>query len=199
MTEGTEDAVQQMDVCVAQIAIDERARADLQEAMATIAELGDTSTDEGLLRMLASAIAALRDDADAWTHASVTEASLMQPEEAEERFRQAAHVARSRFEDEVIRNFGGEVVRAAAPKLPPSDAPGRVVVTLVVAAARELLDAPVVTRESVHAVLGDIQLLHPDDFVAIEVIWSPADANDRMSLEGMTERYPELVELDARK
>jgi len=33
--------------------------------------------------------------------------------------------------------------------------------------------------------------------VALEVIWSPSVDTDRMSLDAMTARYPELTALDA--
>ena len=67
----------------------------------------------------------------------------------------------------------------------------------MVAARRELKDAAERTRASIDAALDDLCALTSEQLVAIEVVWSPADANDRMALGVMLERYPELFELDA--
>ena len=191
----SDDAPETMDVSVLMLAFDEAARSRIQTRMDGIASRGDTSSPAGLLAMLRDAIAVLRDHASAWTHGAAENASPMPPAEAEARFVEAAHRARSRFEVEVIRNFDGTTTRTAPPKLPDSDAPGRVVVTFVVAARRELRDAKQRTRASIEAALDDLRVITPEEFVALEVIWSPADAKDRMSLAAMTERYPELFEL----
>lgn len=186
-----------IDVAVLMLAFDEAARAAIQTRMDAIASEGDTRSPAGLLAMLRDAIAVLRDHAGAWTHGAAENASPMPPAEAERRFVEAAHRARSRFDVEVIRNFDGSTTREAAPDLPDTDAPGRVVVTFVVAARRELRDAKERTRASIEAALDDLAALAPADFVALEVIWSPADAKDRMSLDAMTERYPELFALSS--
>lgn len=184
-----------IDVAVLMLAFDEAARPALQARMDEIARSGDTSAPAGLLAMLREALAALRAHAGAWTHGAAENASPMPPAAAEGRFREAAHRARSRFEVEVIRAFDGTTTRREPPALPATDAPGRVVVTVVVAARRELLDARERTRAAILAVMDDLAALAPEDFVALEVIWSPADPRDRMSLAAMTERYPELFAL----
>ncbi|MCB9592915.1 MAG: DUF1517 domain-containing protein [Sandaracinaceae bacterium] len=186
-----------LDVAVLMLAFDEAARPAIQQRMDAIASSGDTSTPAGLLAMLRDAIAALRANAADWTHGAAENASPMPPAQAEEKFVEAAHRARSRFLVEVVRNFDGTTTRKAPPAKPATDAPGRVVVTFVVAARRELKDAAERTRASIDAALDDLCALTSEQLVAIEVVWSPADANDRMALGVMLERYPELFELDA--
>ena len=68
-------------------------------------------------------------------------------------------------------------------------------VTLVLAARRELANVPGKDRTSLGLALDDLCAVTPEELVAMEVIWSPADPNDRMSLAGMEERYPELYAL----
>lgn len=183
-----------VDVAVLMLAFEDTARAAIQRAMDDIASDGDTGSDAGLVAMLREAIEMLRSHGDAWTHAAVVNASPMPSPQAEAKFEAAAAKARSRFEVEVVRNADGETTRTDAPDLPPTDEPGRVVVTFVVAAERELKDAER-SRAGVDAALDGLLAITPDDFVALEVIWSPADENDRMSLDEMTERYPELFAL----
>lgn len=185
-----------IDVAVLMIGIDASARTTIQSAMVQIASSGDTSSRGGLVQMLREAVAALRVVEGKWTHAGGWNASPMPPAEAEGTFGEAAHRARSRFEHELVRNFDGETVRRAAPDRPPSDEPGCVVVTFVVAARRELRDAAPRDRASFALALDDLCSIRNEDFVAMEVIWSPADPKDRMSLAAMEERYPELFRVD---
>lgn len=178
-----------IDVAVSKLGIDASARPEIQRAMDAIASKGDSGSPEGLVQMLRQAIDALRAARSSWTHAATENAKPMPPQEAEAAFSRAAHDARGRFEHELVRNADGETTRREAPPLPASSEPGRVVVTLVVAARRELRDA---SREDISKALEDVVAITPEDFVAMEVIWSPADEADRMSLAAMEERYPEL-------
>lgn len=184
-----------MDVAVLALALDARARAKIQAELNEIANRGDTSAKGGLVIMLREALAVLRQGQAAWTHASVRNASPMPPADAEALFRVSAQKARSRFQHELVRNFAGQKTHAATPTLPESDDPGRVVVTLVVAARRELRDAKARDLASLLAALDDVAALTPEELVAMEVIWSPAAEKDRMSLDAMRSLYPELFSL----
>lgn len=185
-----------MDVSALMLGIDADARAEVQRAMNDIAESGDSSQPEGLVQMLREAIALLRGVEASWTHAGAENATPMPPEEAEARFVQLTTRARSRFEDELIRNVDGVIARKDAPALPDSDVPGVVVVTLVVAARRELADvADVRDRVQLRLALDALAAIDPADFVAMEVIWSPADENDRATAEMVEAKYPELARL----
>jgi uncharacterized membrane protein len=190
----TGDAI---DVSVVMLGLDASARAAVQRAMRDIAERGDSSRPEGLVAMLREAIAVLRGASSSWTHAGALDHAPMPPAEAEAAFRSAAHRARSRFEHELVRNADGATTHRPAPPLPtdPSE-PGVVVVTLVVAARGELLDVrDVRDRAALERALDALSALEPRAFVAMEVVWSPADENDRASVASIEARYPELVRL----
>lgn len=187
----------QIDVSALMLGIDSTARAEVQRAMNDIAESGDTGSDEGLVQMLREAISLLRGVTRSWTHAGAINALPMPPEEAEEHFAAITNRARSRFDDELIRNVDGETTRKAAPQLPPSDVPGVVVITLVVAAHRELADVRDVRNAGQLSTAFDaLAALDPHDFVAMEVIWSPADDRDRATVSEVEEKYPELTRLE---
>ncbi|MBX3274806.1 MAG: DUF1517 domain-containing protein [Sandaracinaceae bacterium] len=186
-----------MDVAVVELAVSDAARPAIQAAMDAIASRGDTSSPAGLVAMLREAIGVLRVHGGAWTHAAAENASPMAPAAAEARFVAAADRARARFDVEVVRNFRGVLERRDPPPLAPSEAPGLVVITLIVAARRALRDAEEPTRAAIEAVLADLEGLASADLVALDVVWSPADPADRMSAEAMHERYPELFALSA--
>lgn len=186
-----------IDVSVVMLGIDASARREVQDAMEAIAASGDTATPAGLVQMLREAIALLRSREDAWTHAAAENHPPMEAEEAEAKFGLAAHRARSRFDHELIRAHAGGVARTEAPPLPPQpDVPGVVVVTLVLAARRELRDvADVRDRAALGLALDGLAAVDPGDFVAMEVIWSPADPDERVPVEALERNHPELVRL----
>ena len=71
-----------------------------------------------------------------------------------------------------------------------------VVVTLVVAARRELRDlTDVRDAGQMRDALRDLNRLGPGDLVAMEVIWSPSVENDRMSTAELEALYPHLKKL----
>jgi uncharacterized membrane protein len=184
-----------IDVSVLMLGIDADKRAEVQSAMRKIAERGDSSRPDGLVKMLGEAIVVLKSARGSWTHAAAQNHSPTPANEAEPKFRQAAHTARSRYPKEIIRNYAGSVATHDA-KLPPSSAPGVVVITLVVAARRELADVGNVRDlAELERALDALGAIDPGDFVAMEVVWSPADENDRASVEQIEQRYPELVRL----
>ncbi len=190
-----------IDVSVLMLGIDARARARVQDAMREIAEKGDTSGPAGLVSMLREAIGVLRGAEDAWTHAGAQNHLPMEPGEAEPAFVLATHAARSRFERELIRNYAGTTTTAEAPpQLANDGSDGVVVVTLVVAARVELTDvADVRDRPALERAFDALSAIEPADFVAMEVIWSPADEREHVSAEAIEKRYPELVRLAARE
>lgn len=188
-----------IDVCVLMLGIDANARPEVQHAMNDIASSGDTSSPTGLVQMLREAISVLRGVEASWTHAAALSSSPMPAAEAETRFVEAAQSARARFEHELIRNVDGHTTTEPTPELPDrADVPGVVVVTLVVAARGELRDVSNAReRGELASAFDALVSVEPKDFVAMEVIWSPAAEEDRATVAQIEAKYPELVRLEA--
>ena len=187
-----------IDVSVLMLGLDADARAEVQQAMNEIAASGDTSQPEGLVQMLREVVSLLRGLEPQWTHLGAISAAPVAAEEAEARFVQAATDARSRFDTEVVRNAHGEITRRKAPKRRPSNRPSVVVVSLIVAAGRELADvSDPRDLTSFGLALDSVASLTADELVALEVVWAPADENDRPPLEEIERKHPELVRLGA--
>jgi uncharacterized membrane protein len=189
-----------IDVCVLMLGVDAEGRTRVESAMKRIAEKGDSSRPDGLVKMLREAIGVLRAERASWTHAAAENFSPMAPQDAEPKFAAAAHRARSRFAHELVRNYAGETRTKKAPEnLPPPSAESIVVVTLVVAARRELGDVNDVRDVgALERALDELAAIDAGDFAAMEVIWSPADERDRPSVADVEARYPELVRLGAK-
>lgn len=184
------------DVQAIVIGLDARARREVQGAMRRIAIEGDTGTRRGRHRMLGEAVAVLIGAEGHWTHAHAEGGGLRAAEDAKRQFTELAHRARSRFDVEVLRNTGGAVTTRPAPPLAPSDEPGVVIVTLVVASQRELADVGVpVDRAALRAGLEALRAVSEDELIAMEVVWSPAEEADRVSAAQLEARHPEIRRL----
>ncbi|HEY8427114.1 MAG TPA: DUF1517 domain-containing protein [Sandaracinaceae bacterium] len=186
-----------MHVDVIGLGIDWRARRELQATLRHLAETGDTASAAGLARLLEETVLALRRAELAWLYVAHEASGPISPQQAEERFRRLATQKRAAFRTELVRAADGQLERAAAPALRahPHEGEGTVVVHLLVAAYRPLRPASA-DAESIRAALDDRASLSPQDLAALEVIWSPAAEDDRMSTAELEQHYPELRLID---
>ncbi|MCZ7679752.1 MAG: DUF1517 domain-containing protein [Sandaracinaceae bacterium] len=191
-----------VDVSALQLGIDWRARAALQSRLEALARSGSTSSPAGLARLLRETVVALRRAEASWLYAAVASYRPMSPASAEGIFRQLAVDARSRFRTEVLRNADGEVREGAAPPVSAraDEGDGVVVVTLVVAARREILDVERAGDVAgLKRLLDELEALaSPEALVAMEVVWSPAVETDRMSTAELESLYAHMTRLEGR-
>src|SRR5690606_19039454 len=145
-------------------------------------------------------VLALRRAEMSWLYAAVANYHPMSAASAEGIFRQLGVDARSRFRHELVRNVDGHKTEMQAPELRarPEEGEGVVVVTLIVAARREIVDVhQVQDARRLKTLLDDIvAVANPNMLVAMEVIWSPAAENDRMSTAELETLYPHLKKID---
>jgi uncharacterized membrane protein len=183
------------DMTAISIAIDWRAREQIQRKLEALAKSGATSSKAGLTTMLHETVIELRRAELAWLYAGAVSTPPTSMSNAEQLFRTVTNNMRSRFRHEVVRNAAGQVIEGAAPEMTAraSEGKGVVVVTLAVAARCEIPDVTQATNANeLRAVLTTLGAMTPTDLVALEVIWSPAEDNDRMSTAELEAIYPEL-------
>lgn len=191
-----------VDISAIRLGIDWRARRELQAHLERLAKSGQTGTQAGLASLLRETILGLRRAELAWLYANVANYKPMSAAMAEGIFRQLGTDARSRFRHELVRNADGSTSEVSAPEMRarPEEGEGVVVVTLIVAARREILDvAQVQDANALKALLDDmVAVANPHTLMAMEVIWSPAAENDRMSTAELEQFYPQLQKIDER-
>lgn len=189
----------QMDVSAIMIAIDWRARAEIQASLQSIAQAGNTGTSAGLATMLHETVVAVRRVELAWLYSGCVNARPAHASQAEAQFRGVASEMRTRFKKELVRNVGGQASTQNTPEMTAKEHEGQgvVVVTIVVAARREIPDISRATdANELKNVMRSFGALSAADLVALEVIWSPAAENDRMSTSELEQFYPELKKID---
>ena len=192
---GNDLFAQRMDVTAVKLGIDSRARRFVQNGLERIAKTCDTSTNEGLTKMLRETTMILRRANTSWLYAGVANTPPVSPQKAERMFQKEANDARSRFQHELVRNVDGDVTQAQAPDLiaRSDEGEGIVVVTVIAAAREELLDInDPENAESLRRALEALGSLPSGNLVALEIVWSPAAEDDRMSSAELEVLYPEL-------
>jgi len=188
-----------VDVSAIHLALDWRARPALQKRLEELARGGHTGSPGGLAHLLHETVIALRRSETSWLYAGAVNALPTPAPTAEQTFRKIAADARVRFVVESVRAVDGVVASTAAPEMRAraDEGPGLVVVTLVVAATREIPDiARATDAHQLHELLRELGSLTARDMIALEVIWSPSAANDRLSSAELEVLYPDMHRID---
>jgi len=192
----------QVDISAIRLGIDWRARREVQARLEELARSGQTRSQSGLATLLRETVLMLRRSELAWLYANVANYHPMSAASAEGIFRQLGMQARSGFKNELIRNADGSVSQREAPEMRAhaNEGEGVVVITLIVAARREILDIHNVNHaDHLKRLLDDmVAVANPHMLVAMEVVWSPAAENDRMSTAELEQNYPDLKLIDER-
>ena len=114
---------------------------------------------------------------------------------AETAFQDRALALRARFRSELIRNSARAELGERTPR--SDEGEGLVVVTILVATAHALPALPnFKSRNAAGAALRSIAPRNADSLWALEVIWSPAAEQDRLSSAELEVLYPELARTD---
>lgn len=187
-----------IDVTVLRVAVDWRERKFVQAELDRIARSADTSTMPGLVRMLREVTVVLRRIRETWLYAGIVNAQPMRAPEAEAFFQQHAQDARTRFREELIRNAeGARATRTASAIEARSDeGEGLVVITLIAAARGHLLDFhDAADAEQVRRCLESLGNLTSAALVAVEIVWSPAAEDDRLSSAELETLYPDMKKI----
>lgn len=186
-------------VSVVRIAIDARARRFVQESLAKLVAESNTASRTGLAALLSGASRALLASKLAWIYCGTERFDPMPPSHARAVHGRLTLDARSRFQTELVRKIDGETRSADAPALVAREheGEGAVVVSLVVASYETLRAASPSQVSEIEKLLEQLSELTASELVALELIWSPAAEDDRMSTDELEAHYPELTRLTA--
>ncbi|MDQ3032391.1 MAG: DUF1517 domain-containing protein [Myxococcota bacterium] len=181
-----------------QLGIDWRARAQLQQHLMRLAQTGDTRSPAGLAQLLSETVLSLRRAEMSWLYAASKDAGGAPPQQAQATFQQMASDARSRFQHELVRGHQGQTQEGQSPEMRAhaNEGQGTVVVTILLATRRPMQGFAIPDANQIRNALSDRGALLPNHMVALEVVWSPAAENDRMSTAELEQNYPELKLID---
>ena len=178
-----------------QIALGRSARG-IQDRLAVFAAQGDTSSEAGLAALLQQSALELLRNKDSIRYAAADGRGPMTLTNAETAMNAVSLAERSRFQLERVRVADGRAARSEAPAEEGKEALVMVVVTLVTASRTPLERFRAVsTPDELGALLTELGGLSQSGLLGLEVIWTPADANDSMTETDVMTTYPELRSL----
>ncbi|HSD91133.1 MAG TPA: DUF1517 domain-containing protein, partial [Kofleriaceae bacterium] len=182
-----------VDVTVLRIAIDGRARKFVQNELTRIAGVADTKTKEGRAAMLREVAVMLRKLRDAWVYGGAINEPMRVIGAAKNVFDKHVDDARSRFQEETIRNEQGVVTKTAASEYNPrgDEGAGLILVSIIIAARSELFTVNRIgDGDDLRRALESASQLMPGNLVALEVVWQPSEEADRLSSMELEAKYP---------
>jgi uncharacterized membrane protein len=178
-----------------QLALGRSARG-VQDRLADFATRGDTTSEAGLASLLQQSALELLRHKDSIRYAAAEGRGPMSLTNAETAMNGVSLAERSRFQVERVRAADGRAARSDAPAEEGKEALEMVVVTLVAATRTPLQKfRPVGNPDELAALLSELGGVSPSGLLGLEVIWTPADANDSMTETDVMTTYPELRSL----
>jgi uncharacterized membrane protein len=168
----------QVDITALHIALDFRARVYVERRFRELGRGADARRKEGLIVLVRALSQALDEARVAWLRAGVTNFHPMSPADAQKRFGELQTSARA---TQKTQTEGAEANEGAA------------VLTLLVAAQRELVDIRAHDANELALALSGLRDLRAHELVAADMVWSPAQQGARMSLQELEARHPELI------
>ena len=179
-----------------QLALGRSARG-VQERLARRSPRRATPQRGGLAALLQQSALELLRHKDSIRYAAAEARGPMSLTNAETAMNGVSLAERSRFQVERVRAADGRAVRSDATAEEGKEALEIVVVTLVAATRTPLSrgSSPCRRPTSCAALLSELGGVSQDGLLGLEVIWTPADANDSMTETDVMTTYPELRSL----
>lgn len=184
-------------VSIAQLQVGLLASArELQADLRRLASGADTSSNEGLQRVLQETSLSLLRNPELWVYANLEEGQVPFAS-AESTFNRLSVQERSKLNRELTINVSGRrSAEEAVQKAGSSDAASDyIAVTLLVASRRRLNLKGSDSAEALRESLQKIGALSVEDLIALEVIWQPEGAGEALSTEDLLIAYPQLQHL----
>jgi uncharacterized membrane protein len=182
-----------VDVTVLRVAIDGRARKFIQAELKQIAATCDTATAEGRVAMLSRVAVLLRKVKDAWVYGGAHNEQSAPIGRMKPIYDRHVDDARTRFERETVTNVQGQKRRDDAGDLAwrSDEGEGLILVSIILAARGELYTVSSIgDGEDLRKALEAIFYIEEKQLVAVDVVWMPAEEDDRMSSIELTAKYP---------
>ncbi len=169
---------------------------DLQADLRRLARSADTSSSDGLQRVLQETSLSLLRNPDLWVYANLEEGQVPFLS-AESTFNRLSVQERSKLSRELTVNVAGRRSAGGSAALAgSSDATSDyIAITLLVASRRRLNLKGSDSAEDLKDSLQKLGAVGAEDLIALEVIWQPEGAGEVLSTEELLTAYPQLQHL----
>lgn len=167
----------------------------LQRDLERIADRADTSTTQGLHYVLTETVLSLLRHPEYCVYGRATTDKAKSFENAEASFNQLSLEERRKIEQETYVNV--DSLKKKGGFVSKGDGFGNeyIVVTVIVAAEGELKLPTVRSAEDLQQALTTLGSVPVDQLQAVEILWTPQDANDTLTEQELLHDYPALTAL----
>jgi uncharacterized membrane protein len=170
-----------------------RSARGIQQRLESFAAEGDTASEAGLAQLLSQTSLELLREKDSIRYGAVEAAGPLSLTNGETKMNALALAERSRFQVERVRGADGKVRRSQASGARTDEVLEYLVVTTIVATRGALARIDkLASPEDLDAVLGELGGVSPDALLGLEVIWTPADAEDALTENELVMTYPHM-------
>ncbi|MGB6169795.1 MAG: DUF1517 domain-containing protein [Geitlerinemataceae cyanobacterium] len=172
----------------------------LQGELDDLAQVVDTSSPFGRLRVLQESTLSLLRHPEYFAYGAV-ENQQARLESAEAKFNQWSIAERSKFTEETLSNYDGQLRQAQTAALPGDEPAGALadrsaveyIVVTILAGVQGKLELPEIRNEDdLAAALRCLGSISSDRLLAVEVMWTPQAAGDTLSADEAIAAYPDL-------
>lgn len=168
---------------------------NLQQDLTELSITVDTSTDEGLLKLLRESVLLLLRNDQYWTHVLASSQSW-DVSQAESEFARLSLQERSKFTNESLSNVDGQLKTRETRNEDSNGFADYLVVTLLLGTADDNpLFERINTQESLDSALSKLSTLRGDYLLKLELLWTPQTANQYLTDEELLLEYTEVIPL----
>jgi uncharacterized membrane protein len=164
----------------------------VQQRLEEFARTGDTSTESGLAELLRQTALELMREKDSIRYSLIEASGPFSLTNGEAKLTGAATAERSRFQVERVRGTGGQLRRSEAALTVGKEALEYLVVTVLVATRAPLGIGKGDDRRAVDQALAELGAVAASNLLGLEVIWTPADPEDSMTVTDLLTTYPDM-------
>ncbi|KAK8585656.1 hypothetical protein V6N13_050629 [Hibiscus sabdariffa] len=180
-----------MSVLQVQVGLSAKARS-VQKELNEIASTTDTSTAKGWNFILQETISSLLHHPHCYLHGYSSVTHHWSIGGAEQQFQRLSKEERLKFDVETLVNVNDNKIQRVVVSDGDNTNKDRIVVTVLVAAQGVHKLPAINTTDNVKEALQSLADISSSKIKGVEVLWSPQDENDSLSVEELLESYPQL-------
>ena len=166
----------------------------LQSQLTQLSLEVNTSTDEGLVKLLRESALLLLRNSEYWSHALASSESL-DINHAEGAFNQLSVQELSKFSAETLTNVDGQLKQKNI-DIPQDEIAAYIVVTLLTGTADDQpLFNQIHSTEELQSALEKLAALRADYLMRFELLWSPQTEDDSLTYDELLTEYTNMLQI----
>ena len=170
---------------------------EIQVNLRELASSANTSTPEGLQKVLQDTTLSLLRKPELWVYSNIETGSVPYAS-AESTFNRISITERSKLNAELTSNYSGQISKSITSDSDTGDSDPTneyIAITVLVATSNDLKFKAFTNNESITEALRILGSLSSKELIALEIIWQPEGKGEALREEELITQYPNLKHL----